>query len=146
MDLGRQSNTTEARLLIVMVQYYRDMCPRGSHVLAPLTVAASDPKVRKILWNDALESFFKEMKRIVSAKNLLSYTDRKLPFTVYTDAHDKQLDVVIRQDNKPIDLLSRKYIKTQRNYNTTEKELLTILECLKQFRGILFSYKINVFL
>ena len=108
MDLGRQSNTTEARLLIVMVQYYRYMCPRGSHVLAPLTVAASDPKVRKILWNDALESFFKEMKRIVSAKNLLSYTDWKLPFTVYTDAHDKQLDVVIRKDNKPIDFFSRK--------------------------------------
>ena len=27
----------------------------------------------------------------------------------------------------------------------TEKELITIVECLKQFRGILFSYEINVF-
>ena len=27
----------------------------------------------------------------------------------------------------------------------TEKELLAIVECLKQFRGIIFGYEINVF-
>ena len=35
--------------------------------------------------------------------------------------------------------------KPQHNYPTTKKELLTIVECLKQFRGILFGYEINVF-
>ena len=49
MDLGRISTTTQARALICVVQYYRDMWPRRSQILAPLTEAASDPKYRKVL-------------------------------------------------------------------------------------------------
>ena len=33
----------------------------------------------------------------------------------------------------------------QNNYTTTEKELISILECLKQSRGILFGYEVNIF-
>ena len=59
MDLGRPATTTEARALKGMVNYYMDMWPRQSHTLDPLTYAASGPKGRKILWNDALEISFK---------------------------------------------------------------------------------------
>ena len=97
------------------------------------------------MWNDELESSFKEIKCMVSAETLLSYPNWKLPFTVHTDAYDKQLGAVISQNNRPITLLYSKLSKTQRNYTTTEKELLAIVECLKQFRGIIFGYEINVF-
>ena len=36
--------------------------------------------------------------------------------------------------------------KPQRNYTTTEKELLAIVECLKKSLGIILGYEINVFL
>ena len=54
MDLGRTATTTEAQALICMVHYYRDMCPRRSHILDPLTEGVSGPKGRKILLNDVL--------------------------------------------------------------------------------------------
>ena len=47
MDLGRPTTTTEAQALTGMVQYYRYMWPRRSHVIAPLTEAANNPKGRK---------------------------------------------------------------------------------------------------
>ena len=47
MDLVLPTTMTESRALIGMVQYYRDMWPRRSHILAPLTEAASSPKGRK---------------------------------------------------------------------------------------------------
>ena len=104
MDLGRPATTTEIQVLIGMVQYYREIWPWRSHKLDPLTKAASGPKGRKILWNDALESSFKELKRIVFADMLLSYPGWKLPLTVHTDAFYKQLGSVISQNNKPIAL------------------------------------------
>ena len=102
-----------------MFQYYMDMWPRRSYVLSLLKDAASGPKGRKILCNEALESFFKELKRMVSAETLIIYPYWKLRFIVHTDASDKQLGAVISKNNKPIDLLYIRLSKTQRNYTTT---------------------------
>ena len=82
---------------------------------------------------------------MVSAETLLSYPYWKVPFTVHTDASDKQLCAVIIQNNKPIALFSIILSKPQINYTTTKKELITIVECLKQLRVILFGCEINIF-
>ena len=82
---------------------------------------------------------------MVSADTLLSYPYWKLAFTVHTDASDKQLGIVISQNNKPIDLFSIILSKPQRNYTTTEKKLLAIVEYPKKSQGIIFGYEINAF-
>ena len=82
---------------------------------------------------------------MISPKTLLNYPDWTIPFTVHTDASDKQSGYVVIQNNKPIAFFSIILIKPQRNYTTTEKEILAIVECLNQFCGIIFGYEINVF-
>ena len=52
---------------------------------------------------------------------------------------------MISQEGKPIAFFSRKLNKAQQNYTTTEKELLSIVECVKEFRNILFGYPIRVY-
>ena len=79
---------------------------RRSHILAPLTEAAIIPKGGKIIWIDALEDSFKEIKRIVSAETLLCYPYWKIPFIFRSDAYDKQLGAVISNNNEPIEFLS----------------------------------------
>ena len=81
---------------------------------------------------------------MVSADTLISYPYWKLLFTVQYDVSDKHLGAVIIQNNKPIYFFYRKLSKPQRIYNTTEKELLAIVECLKQFQGIIFDCEINI--
>ena len=104
-----------------MFQYYRYIWPRRSHVLAPLMDAARGPKGREIIWNDNLELAFFNIKCMVSAENLLNYPYWKIPFTVHTDASDKQLGAVIGQNYKPISFFLIKLINPQHNYTTTEK-------------------------
>ncbi len=59
------------------------------------------------------------------------------PFEIYTDTTSTQLGAVITQDNRPIAFISRKLSKAQQKYSVTEIELLTIVETLKEFKGML---------
>ena len=47
--------------------------------------------------------------------------------------------------NRPLAFFSRKLSDTQKRYNTTEKELLAIVETLKEFKGMLWGQSIVVY-
>ena len=143
--MERPSTVTEIRRFIGMIQYYRDLWPRRSHILQPFTAVSSGKKGTKIKWTPELEAAFHETKKMVCKETLLTYPDWTKPFDIHTDASDYQLGAVISQEGKPIAFFSRKLNSAQRNYTTTEKELLSIVECLKEFRNILFGYPIKVF-
>jgi hypothetical protein len=85
------------------------------------------------------------MKRIISRETLLTYPDFTTPFIIHTDASHSQLGAVISQDNKPIAFYSRKLNPAQTRYTTTERELLSIVETLKEFRNILLGQQIKVY-
>ena len=52
---------------------------------------------------------------------------------------------MITQEGNPLAFYSRKHNKAQLNYTVTEKELLSIVETLKEFRGILLGQKIVIY-
>ena len=143
--LERPTTVTEVRRLIGLVQYYRDLWPRRSHILQPFTAISSGKKGTKIKWTPELENSLNEIKKMVCKETLLNYPDWSKPFDLHTDASDYQLGAVISQEGKPIAFFSRKLNKAQQNYTTTEKELLSIVECVKEFRNILFGYPIRVY-
>ena len=78
---------------------------------------------------------------MVSDEKMLSYPDWKLPFTVHTDASDKQLGAIISHNNKHIDFFLRILIKPHRNYTNTEKELLTKWNALSSSKEFSLAMK-----
>jgi RNase H-like domain found in reverse transcriptase len=75
------------------------------------------------------------MKTIVAREVLLAYPNFLLPFEIHTDASHLQLGAVILQQGKPVAFYtkSRKLNPAQMRYITTERELLSIVETLKEF-------------
>ena len=125
-----------------MVNYYRDMWPKRSHLLAPLSALTSS-KV-KWKWTDECQEAFKQMKNMIARETLLTYPDFSKPFEMHTDASQVQLVACISQDGKPVAFYSRKLNPAQTRYTTTERELLSIVETLKEFRNILLGQQIIV--
>ena len=94
-------------------------------------------------WNKKHQKAFNAVKNHITQK-LLSYPNFNKLFDIHRDASDLQLCVVISQNGKPITFYSRKLNPEQMRHTTTEKELLAIVETLKQFKNILLGKKINV--
>jgi RNase H-like domain found in reverse transcriptase/Reverse transcriptase (RNA-dependent DNA polymerase)/Integrase zinc binding domain len=136
------TNKRQLRRFLGMVNYYRDMWRGRSHVLAPLTGLVSNKTKWK--WTEVEERAFEEAKQMVIREALLSYPDFSREFHVYADASDYQLGAVIVQEGKPIAFYTRKLNKAQSKYPTGEKELLSIVETLKEFQNILLGQKVVV--
>ena len=78
---------------------------------------------------------------------ILLYPNPNLPFIIEINASNYQLVSVIKQQFSPvhppqlISFYSRKLNPAQHNYTTIEKELLSVIEILKEFQQLLFGAK-----
>ena len=146
----------ELRKFLGMVQYYRDIWEKRSHFLAPLTDLVGEcgetkatrknrTKKKPWYWDKSHQDAFDGIKRILAREIMLTYPNYDLPFEIYTDASSRQMGAVITQNNRILAFFSRKLSEPQRKYSVTELELLSICECLKEFKGMLWGQRLKVF-
>src|SRR5687767_2199537 len=84
------------------------------------------------------------MKRIIMRETLLAYPNFSEVFDTHTDASLTQLGACISQNSRPIAFFSRNLNPAHTRYTTTERELLSVVEVLKEFRSILLGQQICV--
>ena len=132
----------QLRSFLGMINFYRDMWSQRASLLAPLSALTSN-KV-PFIWKEEHQQAFDSVKRTLAREVLCAYPDFNKPFEIHTDASKRQIGAVISQEGKPIAFYSKKLNKAQNNYTVTEKELLSIVATLKEFRNILLGYKVIV--
>ena len=131
------------RNFIGIINSYRDMWPRRSHKLVPLTKLTYIN--RNFKWTKFEQYDFDKIKRIMACDTLLTYLDFNETFKIHTDASAFQLGSVISHKGKPISFHIRKLTDAQQWHTVTYKELLSIAETLKEFRTILLGQKLRIY-
>ena len=72
------------------------------------------------------------MKNKVAEQVILTFPDPNKIFDIYTDASDEQRGAIITQEGKVVAFYSRKLTPTQKKYPTIDKEMICIVETLKE--------------
>jgi hypothetical protein len=126
-------NATELCMFIGCVNDYRDMWARHAHVLKPLTDQSGLKKKTPIKWTNEIQQAFDKMHLLIAANALAAYPDHYKRFNVYTVAFNFQLGGCIIQEERSVAYFSCKLMKSQKNYTTMEKEMLSIVATLKEF-------------
>jgi len=132
----------QLRRFIGMVNYYRYMWKCRSHLMAPLADKTS--KTMAFKWTPECQHSFNELKKLISKEVLLSFPDYTQKFVLVPDASDRQLGDVLMQNGKPLAFFSKKFNKCQQKYTVGEKEMLGVVEALKEFRTMVLGYPIEV--
>jgi hypothetical protein len=131
LHMDRPCNATELRMFIGWVNYYPDMWQSRAHILKLLTNQSGLKKRAPIKWTDDMQQAFNKMRLLMAADALAAYPDHNKRFSVYTDAADFQLGACITQEERPFAYFLQKPTKSQQNYTTMEKEMLSIVATLK---------------
>jgi len=100
-------------------------------------------------WTEHYEKAFVKLKNLLTSAPVIQLPDWSLPFEIMCDANNYVVGVVLgqRKDNKPyvIYYASKTLNSAQMNYNTTEKELLTVVFACEKSRSYLVGSPVVIF-
>lgn len=137
------------RGFIGLCSYYRRFVDNFSSIIAPLTVLLGKKKGRDpIDWDEDANNAFLKLKDALINTPVMACPDFTKPFVLHCDASSVGLGSVLSQVSDdvehPIAYFSKLFSKAERNYSTTERELLSVLESIKHFRGYLDGTKFTI--
>ena len=112
--------------------FYQSMVPDFAEHTAIMTDLLA--KDKEFIWTNRHSHHFDKLKEIFASTKALSIYDPKKELHIETDASDRAIGAVARQDHGPIDYYCRKLSPAEVNYSTGDKEMLGIVAALKHWR------------
>ena len=130
----------DIQVFLGFCNFYRRFILGFSELAKPLTRLTS--KTVTFIWSPECELAFQAIKDSFSNNVILSYYNFNKAAIVETDASDFAISAVLSQYDennilRPVSFYSRQLLAAEINYDTTDKELLAIVEAFTVWRHYL---------
>jgi hypothetical protein len=133
-------NYSQIHSVIGLASYYRKFVKNFESIISPLLRAAQNKNITK---TDECQNAFNNIKTSLQSEPILKLPDFTRPFSLNTDACKYGVSAVLTQSHAgqehPIAYFSKHLTRAQRNYSTTERELLAIVLAVHHFKQFLYG-------
>jgi hypothetical protein len=131
-------NVKDVQVFLGFANFYRKFIKGYSKITEPLTRLLR--KDTKFLWSEKTQSAFDTLKTAFTSAPILTHFNPERPIALETDASDYALAGILSHPDshgnlQPIAFHSRKSNDAELNYEIYDKELLAIIQCLKEWRA-----------
>jgi len=122
-------NQTELRAFLGLGNCFHGHVPRYAHIATPLYECTG----KDFQWKNRQEAAFSEMKRVLCQAIEISVHNESENATITPDASLIGIGAILSQKGKVTAVWSRKLTNAEKNYDTAERELLAVVECLRKW-------------
>src|SRR5882724_9458824 len=146
-DWPTPRNVTEVQSFLRFINFYRRFVQDFSHVAKPLHQLTKKGEVWR--WANEEQASFEELKRLITSTPILVQQNQDTPFWLETDASGYATVAVLSQlcdDSKwhLVGFTSKGLDAAERNYEVHDKELLSVIQGLKEWRHVLEGTKYTI--
>lgn len=139
MNFKQPKTPTDVKSFLGLAGYYRKFIRNFSKIAKPLTELTK--KETPFHWTDRTQNAFQILKDKLCSAPVLKFPDFSKQFLLTTDASNEGLGAILSQEGHPCSYISRTLNPPEKNYSTTEKELLAIVWAIKRLRQYLLGRK-----
>ncbi|KAJ8507306.1 hypothetical protein ONZ45_g10310 [Pleurotus djamor] len=133
-------NVTELQSFVGFVNFYRRFVRDFSHIARPLFNLTS---AKDWHWTEVEQAAFDQLKLAITSEPILALPHEDRPYRVEADSSDFATGAVLSQldptDQKwhPVAYYSKSLQAAERNYEIHDKEMLSIIRALEEWRHLL---------
>jgi hypothetical protein len=128
-NFPRPKTVKDVRSFLGLSGYYRAFIQNYAAMSRPLTQLTK--KNESFKWTDCHQQAFESLKDALTSDSVLAHPKFDQPFILSTDASDYAISAILSQlhgdKERPISFASRMLNAAERNYSTTQKELLAVV-------------------
>ncbi|KAK3105624.1 hypothetical protein FSP39_002098 [Pinctada imbricata] len=138
----------QVRSFLGMANYYRRFIPNFAKIASPLYDLLKKDKAFQ--WTDECQQSFEKLKSALLSAPILSYPDPVRNFVLTCDASNLAIGFYLSQmstsnQEHVIAYGGKALSKEERNYTTSEKELLAVVKGVEAYRPYLVGKKFTVY-
>lgn len=146
LNIPEPTNVHDIRRFIGMASWYRRFVPDFATIMKPLTELTR--KSVKFKWTPECDEAFNKIKQLLISAPILTCPCFDQPFILQCDASAYGLGAVLTQKfddgERVIAFLSRTLSRQEKNYTTTERELLSVIWATEKLRHYLEGTRFTV--
>ena len=132
----------QVRSFLGLANFFRRFIQGYSTLVAPLTDLTKSGKSWN--WTKECHNAFEGVKWALTHTPVLRSPDESKRYEVVSDASTIGIGAVLLQDHQPVAFHSRKLSAAEKNYTTTEQELLGVVDALRVWRCYLEGVEFDV--